>query len=293
MLKPEFDAMVAPARLYPQIWRLILGILVVIFVYLGFNAILIVGLYAFRGAYEFGIFITRVMPPDDPLAATAMLLTTWGFVLGALIAVPACHMRGPGTIFGPAGETVRTFFLAVVVCLPLYALVTVASSAFEPPVPNLPLETWLPWALAAIPVILLQSAGEEMIFRGYLPQQLAARFRSRIVWMGIPAILFGFAHWNEAAGQLKYLIIFTTFVLGILAMDLTERTGSIGAAIGLHFVNNLFGVLIVAMKGTITGLALWVSPTGFEAQGTAGIGLALNLAFLFVVWLAVRWAVDR
>ena len=31
MRAPEFEAMIGPAKLYPQIWRLLLGILVILF----------------------------------------------------------------------------------------------------------------------------------------------------------------------------------------------------------------------------------------------------------------------
>jgi uncharacterized protein len=42
---------------------------------------------------------------------------------------------------------------------------------------------------------------------------------------------------------------------GLIAADLTARTGSIGAAWGFHFANNTMAITILATDGTITGLS--------------------------------------
>jgi hypothetical protein len=82
------------------------------------------------------------------------------------------------------------------------------------------------------------------------------------------------------------------FAFGLIAADLTEKTGSLGAAIGLHFINNFFGLLIISIPGTITGLALWVTPFGLEDHGIIAASLVLNVVFLVVVWRVVLWALD-
>lgn len=294
MRKPEFEAMIAPARLYPELWRLFLGILLVVFVYAGFSSILAVLLFVIGGPFNFGQWLTRLNPPDEPIAVIGVLLTAAAFVLATTLAAAACHFRGPGTLFGPRDETVRSFWIAVFVSAPFYGGLVVAGFFLGPtPVPNLPLETWIIWLPAAVVVILFQVSGEEMLFRGYLPQQLAARFTSRLIWMGLPALIFGLAHYNPAPGGVTWLVVFTTFVLGLIAMDLTERTGSLGAAIGLHFVNNATAILLVSTKDTLTGLALWVTPLGIDEMPFAAGSILINLVFLLVVWRAIRWAVER
>lgn len=294
MRTPEFEAMLTSAKLYPQIWRLLLGILLVVFIYLGFSAILFSGLFIIGGPFEFGFWLARLSPADEPIVVSALLLTAIGFLIAALIVAPACHYRGPGTLFGPRDETFRGFFITVVVSIPLYGILfALASISGAPPEANLPLYIWLQWLPLAVPLILLQVSGEELIFRGYLPQQLAARFKARIIWMGLPAVLFGALHFNPAAGDMKWLIIFTTFFIGLIAMDLTERTGSLGAAIGLHFVNNLSAILILTSKDSLSGLALWVSPVGFGDTEIAAIGLGTNIIFLLILWRVIRWALER
>ena len=296
MREPEFEAMIAPARLYPQIWRLLLGILLIAFVAFGFIILLTLVAYAVLGQFEFGAMIGMAQMNSfrTPQIVLYILMAVGGLGLGVIIATPACHLRGPGTLFGPEGEFFRTFFAAILVCVPLYGMLAIIAFAITPaPVPNMPFGTWVKWLPFPLVIIFIQVSSEELLFRGYLPQQLAARFKSRFVWMFIPSILFGLAHSNPAAGPLMIPIIFTTFVIALIAMDLTERTGSLGAAIGLHFVNNISAIMIISMKDTITGLALFVTPTGFEDARLGALALAIDIIFLLVVWRALRWAVDR
>ncbi len=45
---------------------------------------------------------------------------------------------------------------------------------------------------------LIQTGAEELVFRGYLQQQLAARFASPLIWMVLPALIFGAVHYDPA-----------------------------------------------------------------------------------------------
>ena len=67
----------------------------------------------------------------------------------------------------------------------------------------------------------VQISAEELAFRGYLMQGLAARFRARAVWWGLPALLFGLMHWNPATfGPNAWLVVLTAGLIGlILAMS--------------------------------------------------------------------------
>jgi membrane protease YdiL (CAAX protease family) len=42
-------------------------------------------------------------------------------------------------------------------------------------------------------VVFFQAASEELVFRGYLPQQLAARGDSPLVWGFLPSFVFRLA----------------------------------------------------------------------------------------------------
>lgn len=283
MHTPEFEAMLRPARLYPELWRLPLGILAILFCYLGWLALMMVGVFAAVGPLEFFGWIQGLESPDLPGQTLLLLGTFFGMMLGAVFAA-LCHFRGPGTLFGPRDETLRGFFVTLAVAAPLYAALMGLGAWIEAPMPNLPWETWLKLVPVALVLVFVQITAEEMIFRGYLQQQLAARFAARWVWMGLPSVLFCALHWNPAAGNAVWLILLTTFVFGLVMADLTARTGSLGAAMGLHFVNNVAGLLVISISGTITGLARWVTPFGLEEGARLIPSLAFNILFLLVLW---------
>lgn len=293
MRTPEFQAYIAPARLYPEIWRLILGVLLILFVYFGFVGLVFWAGFAYATPFKFLSWANAVLTVQGAVPTLIMLFTFVGMALGPIIAAPACHMRGPGSLFGPLSITMRGFFTAIIVVLLVYAITAAASVYFMPPLANLALNQWLMYLPYAVALILIQSSAEELLFRGYLQQQLAARFNSRIIWMVIPSALFAALHWDGAMENTAWLVIGVTFIFALMAADLTEKTGSLGAAIGLHFANNVFAILIISVQDTITGLALFVTP--FDKTDTSAITLALglNLIALFVVWRILRNLLQR
>jgi membrane protease YdiL (CAAX protease family) len=163
----------------------------------------------------------------------------------------------------------------------------------SPPVGNLGWPDWARWLPWALPLILVQVTAEEVLFRGYLQQQLAARFAARWVFMLVPSALFAALHWNPMAGSAAWLVIFTTFVFALIAADLTARTGSLGPAIALHFVNNVWGMLVISIQGGITGLAKWVTPYALGEAGPLVASLGMNVVLFVVLWRLLVAVLDR
>ena len=291
-MTPEFKAYIAPARLYPQVWRLLLGMLLIVFIYAGFTALVLVGVFAATMPFGFFPFLMELASPAKPIPTLVLLFTFAGFGLGAIIAAPACHYRSPATLFGPLDETLRGFFITVVICLAFFAAFGALTLAFDSAAANLPFEQWLRYLPFAVPLVLMQTASEELVFRAYLPQQLAARFASRAIWMFLPALLFALLHYNPQFGPAAWMIVATVFAFALIATDLVEQTGSLGASIGLHFVNNLFALLVIAMDKTITGLSLYVSPLP-AGMAQWAVSVAINLALLLVLWRILRYALTR
>ena len=293
MRTPEFNAYIAPARLYPQIWRLILGILLILFVYLGFVALVFWGGFAYVTPFKFLSWANAVMTTQGGVPTLIMLFTFVGMALGPIIAAPACHMRGPGTLFGPFATTMRGFFTTATIVLLIYAGYAAVTFYIEPPQPNMPVNEWLGLLPYALPLVLIQTSAEELIFRGYLQQQLAARFKSRFFWMVLPSLLFASLHYDKSLEGNLWLVLGITFAIALIAADLTEKTGSLGAAIGLHFANNVFALLIISVQDTITGLSLYVTPYGKSDTSALPLEIGINLILLLVVWRILRVALDR
>lgn len=163
--------------------------------------------------------------------------------------------------------------------------------------------------LLLIPVTLLalfvQVGTEEMLFRGYLQQQLAWISDKRWVWMGVPSVMFGVLHYWNGNGPAEGLLwaVWAT-LLGMACADLTARSGNLGAAIGLHLANNAFALLLYGMidwpgSGVALFLFPYVDPAGQDyglhtllAPETMLYACAHFLSVL-VMWLAARIAIRR
>ena len=143
-------------------------------------------------------------------------------------------------------------------------------------------------------VLLIQAGTEELLFRGYIQQALAARFSSPLVWMVLPSALFALGHYLPAeAGQNALPIALWSGIFGVLMADLTARAGTLGPAIAVHLVNNVSALLIVSLPDTLSGLSLFTVPYSMsDAEALRG-WLAIDFATMFVCWLAARLALRR
>ncbi len=290
-MTPEtaFDAFVAPARRRPQIWRLLLGCLLMAVIVLTWVAGLFGAIAAVAGAEAAADLMRRMLAADAPTGTLLLLATFIGMAIAPMAAARLLHGRGPRTLWGPAARLGRDFAAGVAVVGLLYgASLLFWSSAFEP-LPNLDPGLWLRLLPLSLTLVLIQSGAEELIFRGYLLQQVAARLPWRVVYLGGPAVLFGALHFDPVTmGDTAWLVAGSAAVFGLVAADLTRVSGSLGAAWGLHFANNAVALLFISTRDTITGLALYVTP--YEAgDGAVTLPLILaDLAGLVLIWALLR-----
>lgn len=289
------EGYIAAARPRAQLWRLVPAVLVIILFYLA----PVVGASAYL-ALEFGPDLAeamqaRVVAGALPGTMLIVLYSFSGLVLGTMAAVRLVHGRGAGTLFGPSPRSTARNFLAVLLPLAAFNLAIAALSlgdpALKPGLRFIDLVAYLPFAL---PGLLIQIGAEELFFRGYLQQQLAARFRSPLIWMGLPSALFAAGHYlPDAYGSVALAIVLWAFLFGCLAADLTARTGNIGAALAFHAANNFSAMFIIALDGNLDGLALWTAPFDMSASGQLAFILAAEFLMLISAWLLARITLRR
>lgn len=294
MPSPAFDAFVAPARRASALWRTVLGAVLIVAIYAGFLAgalgIAVLTLGGAR-AYEAA---SRLAAADTPLGTLLLLATFAGMAAAPMMVAPLIHGRSPATLFGRAPRVLRDFVVAAAVVGASYMLTVRIWSLVFDAVPGLSPRTWLSLLPLTLLGILLQTGAEELVFRGYLTQQLAARFRSPVVWMGLPSLLFGLVHYAPVmSGSNALILVFGAALFGLLAADLTAASGSIGAAWGFHFANNALAIAVIATDGTITGLALYLTPYAADAEGAVRLALIADYALLLVAWWLCRMALRR
>ena len=292
MWTPVFERFVAPARVRPQLWRTIAGMALIAAGYvLGFVVVMIV-VVTMLGPEEAMAYLGTFESGGTPTLVVAFLAMFAVPFLSAVLAARWLHGRRARSLFGR--RVARDFATAVILAGAVNAVLAVALPLPFAPEPNAPLPLFLSFLPVALVAVAIQTGAEEVAFRGYLQQQLAARFRSPLVWMGIPSVAFGLLHVDPTAGWANAWTALPPMLFGLVAADLTRLTGSIGLAWGLHFLNNCLAILVLSLKGNLSGLALYVTP--FEA-GDISLFDALiwqEMAITVIIWAVVRlWLARR
>lgn len=285
------DKLVAPARRHPALWRLAVGLCVVASVQFAVLMALLYVITVFSDPSRVDARLADMMAPSAPLTTLLTLASFGGLILGVWLAARLMQRRSLGSVIGPGATSLRHFAISAGMTLAVLGIMLALWRLAYAPDPGLPPGRWLALLTVSLLAILIQTGAEEIAFRGYLQSQLAARFASPLVWMAVPALAFGALHfapaqmgWTGAGVAAGAATLF-----GLLAADLTARTGTLGAAWGFHFANNVSAILIVSTPGSISGLALWLTPYDI-ADGPSAVALAVDLAAVVLVWALIRRA---
>lgn len=283
---------VAPLRPRAGIWRILLGLAFAVAGQI-VATVVIFALYAVVTSATtdmgFGEALDRAGALRSPGSLIAVLLTFIGPILGVWLAMRWLHKAGTGILMGHSGQLDIALFnraAAIFLVLGVAAfLVTLPLQGLER---NLPMSRWLVWVAPALVVTFVQVFAEELLFRGYLQSHLAARFRSPLIFVGIPTLIFGAAHASNAAafGANAWIVLLAPTLIGLMAAHLTVRTGNLGPAVGLHFANNTLGLLLVAVPGPFGQLSLFLHPFDIQDVATVRPFIIGNLAFLGLAYIA-------
>ncbi|SMH40927.1 hypothetical protein SAMN05661107_1168 [Maritimibacter sp. HL-12] len=262
MTQPAFWELAKPRT---QLWRTLLGFVLTMAIWLGVSFAMVL-----IGAQLLGL-PTAIVAQGNTWASAAVFFASFiGFHVGLALVLPALHRRGFSSLFGADRRlNLRHVGLGAAVMLGLaaglYGLMAVehlvlpqdAAPGLRQAAPMLP---WLAGLLPALALIFVQVFAEEALFRGYLLQQLRARFRSALVWGVAPSLVFGLLHFQPGvygmANALAY--VFNATVMGTLAAFITLRTGNLGAAVGLHFGNNA-ALTGIGISGSLEGFSLFLA----------------------------------
>ncbi len=224
--------------------------------------------------------MARLNTRSGALAALSTFILWW---VALAVAMPLLHRRSIASLFGGSiAQGLRPFAAGFALALGVAIISGVIGAAIiGTPVRGIAsLSSWLTGVALAIPLLLIQTGAEEVLFRGYLLQQLAARFRSPLIWAVLPSALFGALHWNPAAPGDTLTVMIITGMAGLIFALMTAKTGGLGLAWGLHFGMNLSAILFVSPGDYFSGLALWHWP-----QDAAAMLLLVWIDLVFIALL--------
>lgn len=286
------ETLVAPARPSAGLARLLAGSALVVAAFLALSFAYSSALPFVFGAEGWARLRPGVLTASTPEGVLINLFTFGCLIVALALALRTVHGRGLTSLIGPlplaraqAGRTVVALGLlyGLVMAIPLPEALS--------PVAHLELSTWLSFLPLALIALALQVFAEEAVFRGYLQSQLAARFASPLVWMGLPSLAFGLLHFDPAnQGALAWLVVGWATAFGLVAADLTARFGTLGPATALHFLNNVSAILLAAPNGQFDGLALFAYPFSLEEKTAMLAMMPADLLILLCGWLAIRLA---
>ena len=283
----RFARFIAPARARRALWRLGLGLVAVIAVQALTFMVLVGGIRALRGPDAAGTWLAKLAVASTPATLLTVLALFASLLAGVVLAARLLHGRDLRSLLGPdlLGQAARGAVVTLAVFAPLIALAWAAGATR----PSLPPGIWLALLPLTVLGVAVQTLAEEVLFRGYLLQQLAARFRARWIWFVLPALAFGALHLDPAGMGVAALAVagFAT-LFGLVAADLTVRSGGIGLAWGLHFANNLVGLGVMATQGGLTGLALRVSERSRTELAADPWMMLPGVLPLLAAWLILR-----
>lgn len=290
------EILVAPARRYPELWRLILGLLIAAAVAFGLSSLLSAIVSVLAPGFA-SVTLTPEAAQGNTPATLLILLFSFGLVIvGIFFAARLLQDRRPLELIGPMPLALVQFWRVFVALTALGAILLILPP-YEmgmPLVRNLDTGTWLALLPVSLAAILVQTGSEELLFRGYIQQSLAARFKSPLIWMVVPSLLFGLGHFSPVeAGGNAWLVALWAVAFGILMSDLTARAGTLGPAIALHMVNNVTALLIVATPDMLNGLSLTTTPFSLSDTEQMRGWLLIDFGFMTVSWLAARLAIRR
>lgn len=295
---PDYRAhenLVAPARAYNHLWRLLIGVFVAGIAYVTLNQIYFASVYTLSGDRA-GMLHQQMVAGNTPLAVI-VLLVSFGVIVPAIaLAAWLMHHRMLHSVLGPL-PLLGAQFVRVVAMMCLLNIVIAVLPPWgmgEDLTANLPLGRWMAVLPFSILAVLVQVSAEEVFFRGYVQQQLAARFRSPVIWMLVPSALFGLLHYQpDALGENAMMVALWACIFGVLMADLTARAGTLGPAVAVHLSNNVMALVFVAVPDQLSGLSLYLTPFNMTDVQAVRAWLPVDFVWMFVSWLAARLAIRR
>jgi membrane protease YdiL (CAAX protease family) len=200
-----------------------------------------------------------VLVPDYadslPLSVVSKLLVFLITFLAIPLIVRLVHKRPFWSVAMPALRfRAWDFFTGLRIS---FAIAAIAALAYQAtgiiPVqrnPDFDLPTVLLLAVVGLVGNFVQAGAEELTFRGYFTQ-FARRFTSsKMLFLGIPALLFAAPHiTNIAEYRGSPLVMIPYFVSGLLYGWAAYRSGSLRMSVALHLVNNYTALVFVGATG--------------------------------------------
>jgi membrane protease YdiL (CAAX protease family) len=297
MQRYRFDAYVDAARNGKNaVWRIVLAVVLITIIWLaatfallcaGTAAMMIrdgystIGFDDVRYAFDYEALMT------DQIGLIVTLLSVASLWIGVWLALRVFHKRSLLDLFGIERRLGWPDFIrSTVVSLAVGIAAIPVGLLIDPTVMrgSISLSGWLAMAPLVLVSCFLQSSAEELAFRGYLPQVLAARFATPLIWLGVPTAVFTLLHWQGGASiamNLAYLFVILGFSLSMTLFLMVS--GNLAAGMGAHFGNNIGAVVLFSSQPDLGAAALFAGRSILDQGWTFSQAVMFGLYGVLVI----------
>jgi membrane protease YdiL (CAAX protease family) len=270
-------------------WRYVLGLVVILFAWL------VVG----TGASVLVPFALSGQPDYSVLGSFGKFLFVMvGFVFflaGVLIAVTLIHRRHPRTLI-TARERIDWRRIGqgfVAWSVPVCLINVLGQYLFYPDSFsfNFDLATFALFVPLALVFTAIQTTTEELFYRGYIVQGASMISTNRVFLALVAAVVFTLPHLlNPEVSAGGWLTVFSNYFLvpGLLWTVVSLIDGTTELAIGVHFANNIIGILVINRDGSAL-----TTPALFKISEFHATYVALSVLVAIPIFLAIAYKVFK
>lgn len=249
-----------------EFWHYLLGIVAAFFGYLFFQLIMMVPLVTM--AMNHGFSMTDISENPNILfnpekiginksLLLALMMGMFVFTLLFLWLALKFVQKKPLSSIITGFEKIRwkRYFFSFGIWAVLILLLTLVSYLTSPEEIELRFDAgnFAILLVVAIIFIPIQTATEELIFRGYLMQGFGLAFKNGIAPLIITSVLFGLMHASNPEAKAHGLLIMMPYYIffGAFLGVLTLLDEGAELAMGIHCANNLMSSLLVCSKNSV------------------------------------------
>ncbi len=245
-------------------------------------------------ADSFGMMDLSQYGIDQNLMLILMLIPfVISLVFFALLIKPLNKQSFKEVINGTDRIRWRKFFYAFFVWIVIMAIYLIVDISLNPDNFSLNFSLWrfIPLVFISIILIPIQTSFEEVMFRGYLSQGVAAWTKNRLMVVLIPAFLFGMMHvFNPEIKEYGFWITMPQYIIfGVVFGLVIVLDDGIETAMGAHAANNIFLSIFVTFKASaLQTPALFVQKELDPVKDLITL-ILISLLFIFILYRKYKW----
>ena len=185
------------------------------------------------------------------------------------------------------------FFFAFGVWITIMALYLIVDMATDPDnfILIFSFKKFVPLVFISLLLIPFQSSFEEIMFRGYLSQGVAAWTRNRIAVVFIPAVFFGLMHiFNPEIREYGFWLTMPQYVIfGVVFGLITVLDDGIESAMGAHAANNIFLSIFVTFKSSALQTPALFHQRQLDPLKDLIMLVVISVLFVYILFRKYKW----